>query len=437
MGVYENFALQLTSFAIAANMTWPFVTLPLFEGYVARALEQSGARTMGVANFVRPEEREAWENYTRANLGWRQAGLDYSGLSNQTISAVPPFIWGSFRDFGPIEGPGDRGFYASMWQAAPIVTSDRICNFDAFRLPVFDCIFDGVMQNRGPTLGEVRNLDLERTKDIEFIPWPESLVGVPVFDSIEPGNKNASIVAVVNGLLPWHNLFKDLLPSDIGSIVLVVSNKCNQTFSYQIDGPDVTYLGVGDFHDLAFDETVVETDFSPFMGQMKCEDTLSLYPSYDFREDYMTQKPTTYTASVGVLFALMATVFFLYDCLVERRQSKVLNAAEASTAIVSSLFPSQVANRLMEDAEERKNLTKASKQRMGKLGSKETTSTIYDDLSRSEREGLGETDASVASKPIAELFPSATVFFADIGKFFVLLFNSSGVPARCQRVILI
>jgi hypothetical protein len=39
-------------------------------------------------------------------------------------------------------------------------------------------------------------------------------------------------------------------------------------------------------------------------------------------------------------------VFLLYDRLVERRQKKVMSTAVQSSAIVSSLFPSQVRDRL-------------------------------------------------------------------------------------------
>jgi hypothetical protein len=47
-----------------------------------------------------------------------------------------------------------------------------------------------------------------------------------------------------------------------------------------------------------------------------------------------------------LIFVFTSLVFLLYDRLVERRQKKVMSTAMQSSAIVSSLFPSQVRDRL-------------------------------------------------------------------------------------------
>jgi hypothetical protein len=82
---------------------------------------------------------------------------------------------------------------------------------------------------------------------------------------------------------------------------------------------------------------------------------------------------------------------------VQRRNEKVINAAARSTAIVSSLFPSNVRDRLYKEQEEKeKHRHKAS------------------NLKSFLRDGGNSTDDAIAitqfsSKPLADLFPETTV----------------------------
>ena len=96
-------------------------------------MEQTGSRSLGIAHFVQPEDIEEWLQYTKDNIGWKQESLDYHG-SNATGTPLVPFIWGDFRNFGPVDGPVEEfGFYAPLWEGAPVTENDRIQNFDAFR----------------------------------------------------------------------------------------------------------------------------------------------------------------------------------------------------------------------------------------------------------------------------------------------------------------
>eukprot|EP00934_Nitzschia_sp_Nitz4_P001129 Nitzschia sp. Nitz4//scaffold132_size63325//9375//11592//NITZ4_006288-RA/size63325-snap-gene-0.49-mRNA-1//1//CDS//3329535308//1129//frame0 len=113
-----------------------------------------------------------------------------------------------------------------------------------------------------------------------------------------------------------------------------------------------------------------------------------------------------YTLVVVCIFIFTISVFFVYDMFVERRQTKVLSTAERSNAIVSSLFPQAVALRLMEDA--------AGGQGGGGEAEHHRHRMLEDEK---WRRGLNSEDLNGGSKPIAELFPSASVMFADIVGF--------------------
>jgi class 3 adenylate cyclase len=86
--------------------------------------------------------------------------------------------------------------------------------------------------------------------------------------------------------------------------------------------------------------------------------------------------------------------------MVEQRQKAVLDTAKRSNAIVSSIFPKQVVGRLMKDSTPiQGNATKLR-------------SLMGDTLEKGGKNVVAESNA-----PIADLFPSATVMFADVEGF--------------------
>jgi class 3 adenylate cyclase len=97
--------------------------------------------------------------------------------------------------------------------------------------------------------------------------------------------------------------------------------------------------------------------------------------------------PVIVSISVGTCFVLLILMFFVYNRVVEARQAKVLDQAVHTTAIVSSLFPKEVRDRLIKEQQE-------------------------------DNDKLGVFGVNVESKKtIAELFPNCTVLFTDISGF--------------------
>ena len=271
---------------------------------------------------------------------------------------------------------------------------------------------------------------------------PESFVGIPVYRTVNETNDASDIVAMISSTLPWQRYFLGLLPEvcclfkvlrslhpfiiahtitaqGIKPIILVVSNKCDQAFSFRIDGPSVTYLGNEDIHETKFDPIKVSTQFSPF-PDFECTHTLDLYPSSEFKNEYETSQPIIYTAAVVGMFLVTVMVFFLYDVLVQRRQRMVANKAARSAAVVSSLFPTRVAQRLIDDAKISADKKKQSTKPL-MLGNAAVRADVHGLEATADRGGrLPGFDDGPGGKPIAELFPTASVFFADIGMLYLI-----------------
>jgi hypothetical protein len=119
-------------------------------------------------------------------------------------------------------------------------------------------------------------------------------------------------------------------------------NDCNQNFTYAIEGPDAIFLGEENLHESGYDymrKTVLIEAFQAQEGLDLCSYSIEVSPSKALEDHYKTKMPIVFTVGVLVIFAFTSFVFVMYDCLVQRRQDKVMDSATKTDAIVSSLFP--------------------------------------------------------------------------------------------------
>lgn len=147
-----------------------------------------------------------------------------------------------------------------------------------------------------------------------------------------------------------------------------------------------------------------------------CPRSVAVYPSTTMQELYITNQPMLFTVGAVLIFLFTSAVFLLYDFYVERRQKKVMTTAVRTNAIVASLFPSVVRDRLFatqsaDHGSEKRSVFNLhnSRSRLKSFLNDGTASDRLDDPD------LGAVQLKTA--PIAELFPDTTVLFADIAGF--------------------
>lgn len=248
-------------------------------------------------------------------------------------------------------------------------------------------------------------------KSIDYKGDPMSSVYVPVFDKYDSDRK---LVAVLVAVINWATYFEDILPPNSEPVYVVLENSCQGPFTFLVSGDSVEFVGQGDLSDkglnLLFDFEYV-TSFTNVtisgnggynLNQDQCTYNIRVNPTPQFYGAYHTSMPAYITFAVAMVFAFTAGMFFLYDWLVERRQRLVLNTAMRTNAIVSSLFPQQVRDRLF--AAEKDGPVHGTKTRLKSYLTGDLDTTV-------DQDGIYET------KPIADLFPETTVLFADIAGF--------------------
>ena len=189
--------------------------------------------------------------------------------------------------------------------------------------------------------------------------------------------------------------------------------------SFETDSGTRRYTGVK-----VFDETSSD-------GKSTGAYRIRVYPDQLMEDEFTTNQPWLYAGAVMLVMATAIATFVMYDCYVERRQTKVKDMAFKSNAIVSSLFPAAVQKKLMKEQEaklqsvqrEQKSsmLTPKMFNKMNPLAPPQRNSVSFnedgDNVNRHPMMIEEDDELNLNSTtPIADLFPSATVLFMDVSK---------------------
>ena len=439
----ENFGGTVTSFVLDEEEdSWPFVAIPHFEKRGDLNNKLSMALMLVMSPIVPLLEREAWEDYATTNQGWIQDGLssdpkkDYHNGRMEAMSApgyelenisYPIWHYGLNGEHVPDKG---RGPYLPVWQMAPAPYNSSIVNYNLLDNPVFEKNFRGMERTDLPVLSEVTDLTFLYGGAVhDDATHPHCFLMYPIHENFEEVLSNDDntnpLTGSLTAILAWDRFFVDLLPEEVYGMVIVVKDTCGDVFTYQVDGAQATFLGEGDLHNPKYNDMVEVTDFIPWVAHnmsdtsVHCKYYLHMYPSEPLHDKFLSSEPWVYTAVVVMVFALTTLTFVLYDFFVQRRNETVVLKAKRSNAIVSALFPKNVRDRIMKEAEEQVEaemaMAKGGKRRFG-IAQKTQLKSFLNEGAHTEKDQAA-AGVAFAGKPIADLFPSATVMFADIAGF--------------------
>jgi len=322
-----------------------------------------------------------------------------------------------------------------MWQSSPVYPQSSALNLNVGSIPPYDKHLKLAATTGQITLGGLdtsspggrydRNsktayyadiLSFHAGKSVDYTGEPMSYVYIPVVDSFEDDRK---IVAVINPNIQWKNYFEGIFTDPKQTVDVVLSNTCEGDFTYNIRGDTATVAGKGNLADKEYEnmaETVLldlnenkvliePNTIKLTLNQDLCMHFLRIYPTKEGEKIYQTILPLIITLTVAAVFVMTAAVFYFYDVMVERRQQVVLDTAQRSTAIVSSLFPKKVRDQMLQ-APVQGNATKLR-------------SLAFTSKTPHNHEMESVVDGCDASRPIADLFPHCT---GELSRLFVKLF---------------
>jgi class 3 adenylate cyclase len=458
LGAADAFIVKVVSHARYSNSTWPFVTAPDFAVQAAKLLGSSAAVHCNVYPLVSKNQRAAWEQYSLLNDAWVEESINMQARNKNYNGPILTEYGtlGMIHNNVGVVAESDPGPYMPSWQSSPVVPYYFPYNWDGLAYDETANAIRHSMDTLRVVINGVTNLpDPSDPAAVEQAAasssWASSFIGededenepmsdivYPIINSIndvtiDPDDVEQPAVGAFALTFYWRDLIKNILPPNSKGVIVVFENTCEQVFTYRIDGENAIYVGQGDQHDSKYDYIGTSSTFlelrdhsdssrgSAYTGlplsQDFCPMTLRVYPSEVMEDVYLTSDPVIFTTATVLIFVFTSMVFFLYDWMVERRQKKVMSTAMQSSAIVSSLFPSQVRDRLFPT------------DRVGHEDSKHhhNTGTKMSDPSKFRMKSFfGEGDASTGpsshsgmgvSPPVADLYPEATVLFADIAGF--------------------
>jgi hypothetical protein len=431
---------------------FPNVTLPHFGQHAAPIQELVHPLLVAMAPLVTTEELQGWEQYAIENQGWISEDLELAGVN---VTADRPgsihetvYSWDDEVDDIPLSG-----MYAPLWQMSPAPEDafESPIMLDVLSIPWLLPTIEQVITGRYPVYSSVHDcatiftpnnatkedrrlesedFEHEEDKDADHAAsQPCSVIVEPIFENFN--DDDAPVVALSLAVVSWTQVFEDILEDEAAGTIIVLQESCDST-SYTFfvtddgisyGGPNVTLEeGYDDLHHVEQSSANVHQSSAESSGgaasasedrrlesedgeepaaedseQYKCQFYIAVNGGSEYVANWQQEEPLQYSLIVVFIFLATGFAFLVYDMVVERRNKKVESIAKRSADLVSSLFPANVRERIME--ENQKKNAKASNKISPFLADDD------DDAKKS--------DDSV----IADFYPATTILFADIAGF--------------------
>jgi hypothetical protein len=113
------------------------------------------------------------------------------------------------------------------------------------------------------------------------------------------------VVGTISAAVNFQNFFRNVIPTHINGIVVILKNTCNEQYTYILDGANASGIGFGDMHDVQFnhlkrpshvlgaketipDGTIQGTVIGSSPESEACQYLIEVYPSSVSSEIYIS-----------------------------------------------------------------------------------------------------------------------------------------------------
>ena len=420
----EQLSAHVTSAAIGSKATFPNVTTLHFEIEAGYATGLGGIVACAYAPFVSDSDRGQWEDYAESNMGWVHESMvlreehpehlnPLKGTKDDESTSETAFQGSQLEDSllgkttfsksiyrwdnGTIHGLEEHAsaVYAPIWQLTPPVPS--ALNSDLLSDQAFHELYSTMIEAKrtiiSPPAAVGQIFDFLFDAEHEYLKLePHSFIVSPVYDSFS----NHNITGMVVGLVPFHNFLDFLFDDAVKGLHVVISDECGTQVTYEVGGAHAKFLGYQDLHDPNYDihmkSESLEWNRTSIDGH--CHLDFHIYPTSTLEGHYKTSRPLFFAGIVLLSFLITSVLVIVYDSTVTKRQEKTMRSALLNGALIESLFPAAVRERLLEDTRQMVTMNENAKNNKG-----------------------NETGLAVRTRPIADFFPCTTIMFADIAGF--------------------
>ena len=415
----DSLSQSITLQVIAEGSKWPYVLAPFFDSQAEQAQTIIGAETVMMSPIVTEEQWVPWGEYTVL------VGDQLSDRFLFVPSEIPPNIYkleeGANGTLVPSNGVGP-GPYSPIWQTYPHLDDASVVNFDMLSMSRLEKLYRAMNDTREPVVSPVMSLSPISDASFEQV---HSAIFSPVFERVVYANPSSSntinanntpIVANLVLTIAWETYLSFVVSHHMDGAAYVLHNTCGQTFTAQLydngaaNGTTMNFT-LGDEHETVYEHMVetipvmsfMATHYNSTVGYQACAYELRVYPTQQMRNDFKSDAAVIATTVVGVSFVLVLVIFFFMDRRFQKKKQQIVKSVEKSNAIIASLFPSNVRDRLFgaggggdDNASKSSRRTTTSRRSFGFR------------LRNYLTEGEDADDNGSQSNPIADLFPECT-----------------------------
>lgn len=223
------------------------------------------------------------------------------------------------------------------------------------------------------------------------------------------------------------------MESTIPPLTAVLKEYClheeTKVFTYTIDGQNARYISSKDEHathlgHLMYSRSLAnytDPNFKTVPGH--CWHDLYVYPTQEFYSHYVSRLPEILSIVIAATFVFVLFTFGSYEIVVRRRNDRLLSKAARSHAVVTSLFPGTMRDKILDP---KQNGMNSSGSRAFTTPQRNIKSFLTSSQTEKSTPKVGGSPTGSSSKPspvfydsqpMAELFLSTTIMFADIAGF--------------------
>ena len=440
-----------------SNTAWPMVTVPHLEPRTTGILSTTQTTQVILSPLVYPFLKTEFEDYAVDVM--EEECFAFGSCAEDGIS-YPTQIYnldGSFASANEMTWP--------IWQIAPF-TSLPIRLLNQLSDPLIGKALQDMMTQNAAVWTDFRVLNS----------MPSSTMIYPVYQDFNEVN----LVASLGMQLDWLSILESSLPNlDVinEDYTIYIEYNCTDggqvaTFAMDVDNrgegsnggiqfitlsedvspiqvkdraPLIELPGVYVYGEFTEPKSITDSNEEEFCGgynvwiasatlleaiakDLGTDGTSGIVDGAEDDEEKSSNRPAVMTSIVAIMFFITLCVFLVYDYVVEKRQSVVINIATKSSAIVENLFPAQVRDRMLQNLQEKAPAATDANGMMGDSGGGDgamsknaiPAASMAGTDHVSVKQFLSndtKLNNDLSTQPIADLFPNTTVLFADIAGF--------------------
>lgn len=296
--------------------SWPncAVNFAYMSSTANSLISMTQSRGVGFSPFVRESEVSSFETFVYqfyAQQGYSTLGQQYGfkGINAKNSS-------GKMYHMTTPDPSGQNSILVPIVQIAKMEDNLRAYMFNLYSEPIRIANIDYMI-----SCTKQRNTDCLAISDVVHLVQDTSYrPAVLLHYPVRLTDTNKTIVGLISGVINWDTILSFSVPGHVEGILAVLRSERNnveQFYTFQFEGGDASFVGLGDLHDKRYDFSRRTIVVSPYSGSTNY--TLFVYSSDSFEEEYYTMGPTIACVISVLVVVVTSFIFIAYDALMNRR----------------------------------------------------------------------------------------------------------------------